>query len=129
MNYVRTTLKNGLRLITTPMHGMRSARIAFFFAVGSRYEQDCIAGVSHFIEHMLFKGSRNYPSAKLISEAIEGVGGNFNGCTGKEITSYTARVPSEHLPVVLNALADMIRYPLFDPAEMEKERSVITEEL
>jgi len=129
MNYVRTTLKNGLRLLTAPMPGMRSASIAFFFAVGSRYEPDRIAGVSHFIEHMLFKGSRNYPSAKLISEAIEGVGGSFNGCTGKEITSYTARVPSEHLPVVLNVLADMIRYPLFDQAEMEKERSVIIEEL
>src|SRR5579859_6134101 len=123
MNYVRTTLKNGLRLLITPMHGMRSASIAFLFGVGSRYESDYIAGVSHFIEHMLFKGSRNYPSAKLISEAIEGVGGNFNGCTGKELTSYTARVPSEHLPIVLDVLADMVRYPLFDPAEMEKERS------
>src|SRR5215469_7397510 len=129
MNYVRTTLKNGLRLLTAPMPSMRSASVGFFFAVGSRYEPDCIAGVSHFIEHMLFKGSRNYPSAKLISEAIEGVGGSFNGCTGKEITSYTPRVPSEHLPVVLNVLADMIRYPLFDQAEMEKERSVIIEEL
>jgi predicted Zn-dependent peptidase len=129
MNYVRTTLKNGLRLLTTSMPGMRSASIAFFFAVGSRYESDRIAGVSHFIEHMLFKGSRNYSSAKLISEAIEGVGGNFNGSTGKELTSYTARVPSEHLPIVLSVLTDMIRYPLFDPVEMEKERSVIIEEL
>jgi predicted Zn-dependent peptidase len=129
MNYVRTTLKNGLRLLTTSMPGMRSASIAFFFAVGSRYELDRMAGVSHFIEHMLFKGSRNYPSAKLISEAIEGVGGNFNGSTGKELTTYTARVPSEHLPVVLSVLTDMIRYPLFDPIEMEKERGVIIEEL
>ncbi len=129
MNYVQTTLKNGLRLLTASMPSMRSTSIAFFFAVGSRYEPDCIAGVSHFIEHMLFKGSRDYPSAKLISEAIEGVGGNFNGCTSKEITSYTARVPSEHLPTVLNVLADMVRYPLFDPTEMEKERSVIVEEL
>ncbi len=129
MNYVRTTLQNGLRLLTTHIPGMRSASIAFFFAVGSRYESDAQAGVSHFIEHMLFKGSRRYPTARAISEAIEGVGGNFNGSTGKELTSYTARVPGEYLPVVLQVLADMIRNPLFDPIEIEKERNVIIEEL
>jgi len=111
------------------MPGMRSASIAFFFSVGSRYEQKPVAGVSHFIEHMLFKGSRNYPTARLISEAIEGVGGVFNASTGKELTSYTARVPGEYLPVVLKVLADMVRYPLFDPEEIEKERGVIIEEL
>lgn len=129
MNYERTTLQNGLRLITAPMPGMRSASIAFFFTVGSRHEPDPIAGISHFIEHMLFKGSQHYPTARLISEAIEGIGGTFNGSTSKEITSYTARVPGEHLPAVLDVLADMIRYPLFEPVEIEKERSVIIEEL
>ena len=129
MNYERTTLQNGLRLLTAHMPGMRSASIAFFFSVGSRYEANPIAGISHFIEHMLFKGSRNYPTARLISEAIEGVGGMFNGSTGKEITSYTARVPGEHLPIVLDVLADMVRYSNFDPDEIEKERSVIIEEL
>src|SRR5438105_3081144 len=129
MNYERTTLQNGLRLLTTHMPGMRSASIGFFFTVGSRYEADPIGGISHFIEHMLFKGSRHYPTARLLSEAIEGVGGIFNGSTGKEITSYTARVPGEQLPLVMNVLADMIRYPLFDATEIEKERSVIIEEL
>ncbi|MBV9256957.1 MAG: insulinase family protein [Ktedonobacteraceae bacterium] len=129
MNYAQTTLHNGLRLLTTPMPGMRSASIAFFFTVGSRYEQKPVAGVSHFIEHMLFKGSQRYPTARLISEAIEGVGGVFNASTGKELTSYTARVPGEYLSVVLKVLADMVRYPLFDPEEIEKERGVIIEEL
>ena len=129
MNYAQTTLHNGLRLLTTPMPGMRSASIAFFFAVGSRYEAEPVAGVSHFIEHMLFKGSLHYPTARLISEAIEGVGGVFNASTGKELTSYTARVPGEYLSVVLRVLADMVRYPLFDPEEIEKERGVIIEEL
>src|SRR5436853_2471319 len=129
MNYERTTLHNGLRLITAPMPGMRSASIAFFFTVGSRYEPDQLAGVSHFIEHMLFKGSWNYPTARLISEAIEGVGGVFNASTAKELTSYTARVPGEYLFDVMNVLADMIRYPLVDPHELEKERSVMIEEL
>lgn len=129
MKYERFTLQNGLRLITTQMPGMRSASIAFFFSIGSRYEHDQIAGVSHFIEHMLFKGSRRYTTARQISEAIEGVGGVFNGSTGKEMTSYTARVPGEDLPLVMDVMADMLRHSLFDPAEVEKERGVIIEEL
>lgn len=129
MQYERTTLENGLRLLMAPMPGMRSASISFFFTVGSRYESNTNAGISHFIEHMLFKGSEKYPSARLISEAIEGVGGVFNGSTGKELTNYSARVPGEHLPAVMDVLADMVRHPLFDPLEIEKERSVIIEEL
>jgi predicted Zn-dependent peptidase len=112
-----------------PMPGMRSASISFFFTVGSRYESNTNAGISHFIEHMLFKGTEKYPNARLISEAIEGVGGIFNGSTSKEITTYSARVPGEHLPVVLDVLADMVHHSLFDPIEIEKERSVIIEEL
>jgi predicted Zn-dependent peptidase len=78
---------------------------------------------------MLFKGTQHYPTARSISEAIEGVGGVFNGSTGKELTSYTARVPAENLPTVLEVLADMVRHPLFDTTELEKERDVIIEEL
>ena len=129
MQYERMTLQNGLRLLMAPMPGMRSASITFFFTVGSRYESNTNAGISHFIEHMLFKGSKNYPNAKLISEAIEGVGGVFNASTGKELTHYSARVPGEHLPAVLDVLADMVHYSLFDPVEIEKERGVIIEEL
>src|SRR3989442_13911354 len=129
MNFERTTLSNGLRLLTARMPGMRSASIGFFLTVGSRYETDSLAGVSHFIEHMLFKGSQHYPTARLISEAIEGVGGVFNGVTGKEITSYTARVPGEQLPVVLDVFSDMIRHPLFDATEIDKESNVIIAEL
>jgi len=111
------------------MPGMRSASIAFFFPVGSRYESRQLAGVSHFIEHMLFKGTQQYPTARHISEAIEGVGGAFNGSTSKELTNYTARVPGEHLDEVMHVLADMVRNPLFEAAEIEKERNVIIEEL
>lgn len=129
MHYKRTTLDNGLRLLTAPMPGMRSASIAFFFTVGSRYESRPLAGVSHFIEHMLFKGTQHYPTARHISEAIEGIGGSFNGSTGKELTNYTARVPGECLEEVMRVFADMVRRPLFEPAEVKKERSVIIEEL
>lgn len=129
MHYKRTTLDNGLRLLTAPMPGMRSASTGLFFTVGSRYESRPLAGVSHFIEHMLFKGTQQYPTARDISEAIEGVGGAFNGSTSKELTSYTARVPGEHLEEVMRVLADMVRHPLFEAGEIEKERNVITEEL
>src|SRR5438270_191369 len=129
MQFQRTTLQNGLRLLTAPMPGMRSASIGLIFTVGSRYETPEQAGISHFIEHMLFKGSQHYPTARHISEAIEGVGGNFNGSTDKELTGYSARVPGEHLPAIMEVLADMVRRPLFDPVEIEKERSVIIEEL
>ena len=129
MQYVRTTLQNGLRLLMAPMPGMRSASISFFFTAGSRYESNTNAGISHFIEHMLFKGSKKYPNARLISQAIEGVGGVFNASTGKEITHYSARVPGEHATIVLDVLADMVHHSLFDPVEIEKERSVIIEEL
>ena len=129
MQYQRTTLQNGLRLLIAPMPGMRSASIGLIFTVGSRYETPAQAGISHFIEHMLFKGSQHYPTARHISEAIEGVGGNFNGSTDKELTGYTARVPGENLPAIMEVLADMVRRPLFDPVEIEKERSVIIEEL
>ena len=102
MNYAQTTLHNGLRLLTTPMPGMRSASIAFFFTVGSRYERKPVAGVSHFIEHMLFKGSQRYPTARLISEAIEGVGGVFNA-----VIETTFKVLQERRNKLLTALMDI----------------------
>ncbi len=129
MHYQRTVFPNGLRLLTAPMPGMRSASIALYFTVGSRYETQEQAGISHFIEHMVFKGSERYPTARHISKAIEGVGGMFNASTDKELTTYTARVPGEYLSTIMSVFADMVRRPLFDPVEIEKERDVITEEL
>src|SRR6266852_4558841 len=129
MHYKRTILENGLRLLTAPMPGMRSASIALYFTVGSRYESRPLGGISHFIEHMLFTGTEYYPTARHISEAIEGVGGMFNGSTGKEVTNYTARIPGEHLEKVLGVLADMVRRPLMLAEKIERERGVIIEEL
>jgi predicted Zn-dependent peptidase len=125
----KTTLPNGARIITAQMPHVRSVSTALFFGVGSRYESPQEAGMSHFIEHMLFKGSEHYRTAQAISEAIEGIGGVFNGGTGKEITGYTAKVSSDHFADALDVLIDMVRHPLFDPQELEKERRVIIEEL
>ncbi len=127
--YEKTTLRNGVRIITAEMPHVRSVSTALFFGVGSRFESPQEAGISHFIEHMLFKGAEHYPTAQAISEAIEGIGGVFNGGTGKELTGYTAKVSSDHFVDALDVLVDMVRHPLFDPQELEKERRVITEEL
>jgi predicted Zn-dependent peptidase len=125
----KTTLPNGVRVITAEMPHVYSVSTALFFGVGSRFESTEEAGISHFIEHMLFKGAEHYPNAQAISEAIEGIGGVFNGGTGKELTGYTAKVSSDHFIDALDVLVDMVRHPLFDPQELEKERRVITEEL
>jgi len=125
----KTTLPNGVRVVSAEMPQVRSVSTALFFGVGSRYESPQEAGMSHLIEHMLFKGSERYPTAQRISEAIEGIGGVFNGGTGKEMTGYTAKVSSDHFADALDVLIDMVAHPLFDPQELEKERRVIIEEL
>src|SRR5689334_19624845 len=125
----RATLANGIRILTARMPWVRSVGIAYFFAVGSRYEAAEESGVSHFIEHMLFKGSENYPTAQAISETIEGVGGILDAATDREVTAYSAKVASRHLELALELLADMVLRPRFDATELEKERRVIVEEL
>jgi predicted Zn-dependent peptidase len=127
--HVRVTLPNGIRLLTQPMHVVRSVSIVFFFTVGSRYEPNELAGVSHLIEHMLFKGSERYPTAQVISETIEGVGGVLDAGTDKELTVYSAKVASRHFDRAVSLMADMVRQPRFDPLELDKERRVIVDEL
>ena len=103
--------------------------MAIMFKVGSRYESDREAGVSHFLEHMFFKGSARYGGAKQIAEAIEGVGGVLNAATDKELTMYWARVPKTKAKLAIDVLGDMLFEPLLDPTELEKERLVVLEEL
>jgi predicted Zn-dependent peptidase len=106
-----------------------SASVVFMFGGGSRLEDDRLAGVSHFIEHLFFKGTRRRPSSKEIADAIEGVGGFINASTDKELTAYWARVPSEHLNLGLDVLFDIVTNSKLDPADVERERMVILEEL
>jgi len=127
--YEITTLDNGLRILTVSMPHIRSVSIGFFLNVGSRYEGKELAGASHFIEHMLFKGTARRPTALQIAEAIEGRGGVFNANTGLETTLYWAKVAAAHLPETLDVLTDMLLCAAFDPAEVEKERAVIVEEI
>ena len=129
MGYIKTKLNNGVRVITNAMPHTQSVSTILYYGVGSRYEEDRVAGISHFIEHMVFKGTQKRPTAKDISEAIEGVGGVLNASTGKEITNYWAKVPKTHFGLSFDVLSDMLLNATFDPAEIEKERKVIIEEL
>jgi predicted Zn-dependent peptidase len=127
--YERVTLSNGIRLLTAQMTHVRSASILCYLGAGSRYERDEVAGIAHLIEHMVFKGTEHYPTAPSISQTIESVGGSLDAETGKESTIYSVKVLSRHFDLAMDLLADMLRRPRFDPAELEKERRVIIEEL
>lgn len=124
-----STLANGLRVLTAPMPHTRSVSISIYVAAGSRYETPAQAGVSHFVEHMCFKGTEKRPTPREISEVIDSVGGVLNAATDRELTVYYCKVARPHMERALDVLVDMIRHPLFDPEEMEKERRVILEEL
>ncbi len=127
--YQKTTLDNGLRVITTAMPHTRSVSICIFIGVGSRYETDSEAGISHFIEHLLFKGTPKRPTAREISAAIEGVGGILNGGTDKELTLYWCKVSKPHFPLALDVLVDVLLHPKFDSVDIDRERQVIIEEI
>lgn len=127
--YGKTTLANGVRVVSGPMTGVHSASLIFYYNVGSRHEPAPIAGVSHFLEHMVFKGTERRPDPMTISEEIEGVGGLLNAGTSKESTSYWCKVPSTHFGLAFDVMADMLRNSLFDATELDKERKVIFEEI
>jgi predicted Zn-dependent peptidase len=127
--YEKVTLDNGLRLITSSMPSTRSVAINFFIGTGSRYENDTEAGVSHFIEHICFKGTEKRPTSTEISSVIEGVGGILNAGTDKELTVYWCKVAQPHFGRALDVMADILLNSKFEPAEIEKERQVIIEEI
>ncbi len=125
----KTTLDNGLRIVTASIPHVHSVSIGVIVGAGSRYESPGQAGISHFIEHLCFKGAKKRPTSKDISEAIEGVGGVLNGGTDKELTIYWCKVAQPHFPIAIDVLADMLSHSRFEPEEIEKERQVITEEI
>jgi predicted Zn-dependent peptidase len=127
--FERTTLPNGVRVVTAPLPHSYSTAVSLYFPVGSRYEEERLQGRSHYLEHMLFKGTETRPSARAISETVEGVGGVLNAGTGREYTVYWSKLPAEHGERAFDLLADMVRRPLLDPEEVERERGVILEEI
>ena len=127
--YQRSVLPNQLRVLTAAMPHSPSVSITVSVGAGSRYEPAELAGLSHFLEHLPFKGTANWPTARQVSEAVEGVGGVMNASTDREITVFWCKVARLHFPQALAVLLDLLRQPILDPAEMEKEREVIQEEL
>lgn len=128
MDFQETRLPNGIRVATAHMPGVESVAMGVWVGVGGRYETQRQAGVSHFIEHLLFKGTMSR-SARDISQAIEGRGGYFNAFTQEESTCYYARISAEHMWSVLEILSDMYLHPRFAAADINKERGVIIEEI
>ena len=127
--YQRTVLDNQLRVLTSTMPHSMSVSMTITVGAGSRYEPDELAGLSHFLEHLPFKGTESWPTARHVSEAIEGVGGVMNASTDRELTVFWCKVARLHFRQAFAVLLDMVLNPLLDPQEMEKEREVIQEEL
>jgi predicted Zn-dependent peptidase len=126
--YKKVKLDNGLRIITHAMPRMRSVALGIWITVGGRYESKENKGISHFLEHLVFKGTKNYSCRKL-KESIEGVGGHLNGFTSEELTCYLVKIPGRHLDLALNVLADMVVNPALPEPEIAKEKIVILEEI
>ncbi len=126
--YQLTTLPNGCRIASFDMPHMRSVSVGFWAAVGGRHENAEVSGISHFIEHLLFKGTRQR-TAKEISEQIEGVGGYINAFTTEDHTCYYAKAAVQHFERLCDVLGDMYRHSVFARQEIEKERDVVREEI
>ena len=129
LNYKLSTLDNGLRVITAPVTGTKAITVLFLFGAGSRYEDKKINGISHFLEHMFFKGTQKRPTTLDISRELDSVGAGYNAYTGEEYTGYFVRVSSEHFDLGLDVLTDMMFGSKFDAEELEREKGVIIEEI
>jgi len=127
--YQRSVLDNKLRVLTSTMAHTQSVSMVICVGAGSRYESDALAGVSHFIEHLPFKGTKSWPTARAVSEAIEGVGGVMNASTDREMTVFWCKVARLHYKTAFAVLLDMVLNSRLDPEDVEKEREVIQEEL
>jgi len=121
-------LDNGVRIVTEKIPHFRSVSVGVWFSVGSVYENEEDNGMSHFLEHILFKGTKTR-TAKEIAQAMDSVGGQLNAFTAKECTCYYSNVMDEHLPLALDILSDMVMNSIMDPVEIEKEKGVILEEI
>ncbi len=124
----RETLANGIRVVTERMPHVRSVSVGIWIGTGSREEGPEDTGISHFIEHMVFKGTKNR-SAEEIARSVDSIGGGLDAFTSKELVSYNVKVLDEHLPEAFDVVADLVRNPLFQEEDIEKEKGVILEEL
>ncbi|MBP9719164.1 MAG: insulinase family protein [Candidatus Levybacteria bacterium] len=129
MIYKRTILENGLRVLTIPMRSFESATALVLVGAGSRYEDKTNSGISHFLEHMAFKGTKTRPTTLSIANLVDGIGGEFNAYTGKESTGYYIKSAANNIELSIDILADMLQNSLLDQKEIDKEKGVILEEI
>ncbi len=129
MDYIENTLPNGLRVITVPLPNLASATLTVWVKVGSRYESAKLAGISHFLEHMTFKGSQKRPTAKEISETVDALGADYNAGTSREWTNFYIKARSELIGKAFDVLSDMVLNPLLKTEDIEREKGVIVEEI
>src|SRR5258708_466987 len=112
--YTKQVLHNGLTILKVPIRGAKSVLVDVFVKTGSRHETARINGISHFLEHLFFKGSKKYPTAHDISHALDAIGAEYNANTGKEHTQYYIKAAKQHLPFIFDLLSDMLQHPVFD---------------
>jgi len=129
MNFYKKRLQNGLGVLTVPMPSLESATVTVWVKTGSRNESEQISGISHFLEHMAFKGGKKYKSAKAVSEAIDRIGGEFNASTSKEYTVYFIKSHNAEIETAFDVLSDMILSPLLKDSDIKREKGVIIEEM
>ena len=129
MHFKKTTLSNGLRIITIPMADNPAVTVLVMVSAGSKYEDKAANGISHFLEHMIFKGTPTRPKAIDISRELDSIGAQYNAFTSQEYTGYYAKADARHLDICLDVVSDMYNHPLFDAAEIAKEKGVIVEEI
>jgi predicted Zn-dependent peptidase len=129
MDYKLQTLQSGLKLLTVPMPGLESATVTVWVKTGSRYEEKETNGISHFLEHMVFKGSKKRPSAKAISEVVDSMGGEFNAGTSKDWTNFYIKTRVANLDLAMDVLSDMVLRPTLKPEEIEREKGTIIQEI
>src|SRR3990167_688204 len=129
ISFQKTKLKNGLRIITAPMKETKAVTVLALVGTGSRFEDKKLNGISHFLEHMFFKGTSKRPSTLDISRELDSVGANYNAYTSEEETGFYVSVPSDHFKLALDMLVDMLFNSKFDAEEIEREKGVILEEI
>lgn len=125
----KTTLKNELRVITVPVKNAQSVTVLVLVGTGSKYETKDINGISHFLEHLFFKGTQKRPNTLKISEALDKIGGQYNAFTSKEMTGFWAKVDKQHIDVALDWISDIFLNSKFQKEEIEREKGVVIEEL
>lgn len=127
--YTKKILPNGLTVLKVPIAGAKSVLVDVFVKTGSRHEEPRINGISHFLEHLFFKGSKRYPTALDLSHALDAIGAEYNANTGKEHTQFYIKAADKHLSFIFELLSDMLQRPIFAHPEIEREKGVVIEEI